>query len=358
MVIIIQESAVNFYIKGEELAKAEKNDEAIKFFDKAIEIEPKCKEAWKKKADVFFKQERYCEADKSFDKAIEIDPKYKNAWSGKGRILIERERYLEAICYFERALEIDKKYKGALYNKALCFDWLDQTEKAKEIYDEVLNIEPIDTEIDRNALHNKGLLLLLEGKIHEAEKCFDKAIDIDREFKFAWNSKGNVFFELKNFDKAIEYYTKALEFDPNYVTAIYNIGISNIRKKEYEAAESYLSEVIDLDPKSAYAYNALGILYSKKDEHDKSIAKFKKAIDIDPNFIQAHMNLTREEMKKESNIDWWDWWKSSTYKLVIAFFLGVAAIILGFIIIYFSVNPSSFVTPMENTTEKVIQSLT
>src|SRR5208337_742950 len=58
--------------KGNELMSSEKYNEAIKAFDKAIEINPKNSDAWYKKGNILSKLGKYDEAIKAYEKAIEI----------------------------------------------------------------------------------------------------------------------------------------------------------------------------------------------------------------------------------------------------------------------------------------------
>ena len=62
-----------------------KYDEAIRAFDKAIEINPNDSDAWNEKGIALGKL-KYDEAIKAYDKAIEINPQDSNAWDGKGML--------------------------------------------------------------------------------------------------------------------------------------------------------------------------------------------------------------------------------------------------------------------------------
>jgi len=62
----------------------------------------------------------YDEAIKRFDKALEIDSEYKEAWNGKGTVLMKLNRWKEAIKYFEKSLKNYPKYVDALYKKGIC----------------------------------------------------------------------------------------------------------------------------------------------------------------------------------------------------------------------------------------------
>jgi tetratricopeptide (TPR) repeat protein len=70
--------------KGNALFAQGKDDEALKCFDKAIELTPKLKEAWTYKGIILSDKKQYDEALKCYDKAIEIAPGYTLGWSNKG----------------------------------------------------------------------------------------------------------------------------------------------------------------------------------------------------------------------------------------------------------------------------------
>ena len=81
------QSADKCYNKGNDLCKLGKYEEAIKCFDKAIEIDPKYVGAWYNKGFFLTRMEKIEEAIKCYDKAIEIDPNFADAKTKKEEIL-------------------------------------------------------------------------------------------------------------------------------------------------------------------------------------------------------------------------------------------------------------------------------
>ena len=61
-------------IKDIALVKLGKSDEAIKAYDKAIEINPHNSDAWYNKGIALYNLNKSDEAIKAYDKAIEINP--------------------------------------------------------------------------------------------------------------------------------------------------------------------------------------------------------------------------------------------------------------------------------------------
>ena len=59
------------------------------------------------KAQYFHSQDNYSEAIKYYDKALEINPNYLVTLSNKGVDFLYQDDYSEAIKYFDKALEIN-----------------------------------------------------------------------------------------------------------------------------------------------------------------------------------------------------------------------------------------------------------
>ena len=66
------------------LAHLGKYNESIKFYDKAIEEEPKNSNFWNAKGWALFHLRNYSEAIRAYDNATKLDPKFAKAWNNKG----------------------------------------------------------------------------------------------------------------------------------------------------------------------------------------------------------------------------------------------------------------------------------
>ena len=70
-------------------------EEALKCFDKAVEIDPNYTLAWVSKGLAFFNKKDYDQALKCFDKALEIDPNYTYAWNSKGNLFLTKKTMIK-----------------------------------------------------------------------------------------------------------------------------------------------------------------------------------------------------------------------------------------------------------------------
>ncbi len=83
---------------------------------------------------------------------------------------------------------------------------LDKIEMAIVCFDEVLAIEPHNTD----ALVKKGAAMERLQRLEEAIECFDRAIAVDGSMTMAYLHKGGVFNRMERYAEALECYEKAL----------------------------------------------------------------------------------------------------------------------------------------------------
>jgi tetratricopeptide (TPR) repeat protein len=104
--------------KGLALRYMGKYNEAIKCYNKAIEIEQNDDYAWKGKGSVLRDLGNYGDAIKCYNKAIEINPNYAEAWNSEGITFHNWGRYEDAIKCYNKAIEINPNYAEAWFNSA------------------------------------------------------------------------------------------------------------------------------------------------------------------------------------------------------------------------------------------------
>ena len=107
------------------------------------------------KGDLLMDQAKYKEALHFYDKAFEIDPRNVHFLNLKGICLVEIKDYYEAIRCYEIALSFDPQYVNAWVNKGWALDKLGRLEEALRCYDKALEIDPQNAD----ALKNKHLVL-------------------------------------------------------------------------------------------------------------------------------------------------------------------------------------------------------
>ena len=99
-----------------------KDDEAIVYFDKALEIDPKYLNALNNKAWALVKMERYEEALLFSEKGLVAVSNTPNNIHTMGYILLKLKQYQDAIKWFDKALAIDPNHKDIIKDRQLAAD--------------------------------------------------------------------------------------------------------------------------------------------------------------------------------------------------------------------------------------------
>jgi len=85
---------------------------------------------------------KYTEILKYYDKALAIDPADTTVLDNKGIILTKLGNYTQALQYFDRVLSIDHNNVGGLYNKAIALYRIGKYAEAKIFQNKAQQIDP------------------------------------------------------------------------------------------------------------------------------------------------------------------------------------------------------------------------
>lgn len=114
-------------------------------------------------------------AIKYLDRAVDIDPKNWSIWGMYSPIYTRFGRYDLGLPTVDKALELGGDKEKLLFNKAVCLDGVGRHEEANEIYRELITISPEHVSAHCNMASN----LLLMGQYEEGWKEFEWRFHID-----------------------------------------------------------------------------------------------------------------------------------------------------------------------------------
>jgi tetratricopeptide (TPR) repeat protein len=140
----------------------ERLDDITDYLDKAIEL--------------FLEKEKDLEALKYVNTGIRLDNLNPDLYNLKGNIFLSLFQYNKALEMFNKVIEINPKYYNAYFNKALIFMELGQYKKAIENYN-----------------------MILSGQKEDIESYYNKAV---------------CYYNLIDYNKALENINEGLLIDP------------------------------------------------------------------------------------------------------------------------------------------------
>ena len=169
----------------------------------------------------------------------------------------------------------------------------DKFEKAKTLYQSILEVEP--SHLVANI--NLSITLQLLGNLKEAEISYKKTLTINPVNRLLRNNLGIVLHDLKKLDEAESVFKKAIELGQSTFETYISLGKLLIEQGKLEEAEINYKKAIELKPDRFNAFNNLGVLLHKLGKFDKAVVIYKKAIELKPDFIEAYYNLANALMK-------------------------------------------------------------
>ena len=260
---------------------------------------------------------------------------------------VAEKGYNEAITVFEKLRASDPKFAPALYN--LSYVLIDKGHKhpedpdrkvARELFSRAYEIAREGIDIDEAAgttareraagyaTAGRALRFLGEWeptKYKEALGYFDRSIDADPMFLFAYLMQGAIHNKCEEHDNAIAKYQRATEMNPSTQTftragaylrkhgrhadsipmfrkaadlkpsanAYTYWGMALRASGRPEEARERFQQAIQTDPNSPNGYNQLGLLYLEEGKWDEAANNFKLAINASPRWSNYHYNLGR-----------------------------------------------------------------
>jgi PGF-CTERM protein len=277
--VVTAKTADEWNNEGAGLLIEGKYEEALKAFDRTLEIDQQNTMAWNNKGFTLYLLERHEEAIGCCDKALEIDPQDVGAWNNKGLALYGLGRYEEAIECFNKALDTDPQCTAAQNNKEAALNELGRTEEVKSTLSVVTASSESDTLKKGDIVYRKGALIFEHCGIYigKNEEGIDTVIEVMNkdyvppnggareisleDFK---NTKGRKYLgaktvpkldenkrnEIVEFVKKVLDETKEKKIQYKLVISNQEVGVVKDGKKLYSCVsfveEAYASVGIDL----------------------------------------------------------------------------------------------------------------
>jgi len=123
-----------------------------------------------------------------------------------------------------------------------------------------------------------------QGNYEKAIELYDKTIQLNVKFIYAYVGRGNAKANLKGYEDALVDYDRAIELNPEEDATLYSVrGSGKLDTEDYIGAKEDFEKAIQLNPKFAPAHRGLGIANQRLGNHEEATRNFKKAIRLEQN---------------------------------------------------------------------------
>jgi len=254
--LIYQKSSMFFHA-------LDRNEDAILFLDKALEITPKNPDTLLTKGYILERIDEVIESNKCYDKILKIENN-KFAYNNKSHNLMRQGKYKNALELINHALKIDKDFIMAIYNKAEILKNLNRSKEAIIFLDD--NEELLKKSIGLKSTKIGLFIDILDLK--QAMKLNEEILQSNPESIDALNNKGVIYEKNSRYEKkekylplALEWFEKVTATDNKFPIGWSNQGVVYLNLGNVEKAKEILDTAMELFPKNPDILNKIGVLY-------------------------------------------------------------------------------------------------
>jgi tetratricopeptide (TPR) repeat protein len=274
-----------FYLGNINSLKKQWKD-AIKYYKKVIEIEPKAFSAMRYLAEVYIKINDFNSAVGYLEKAIELNPEKGEPYINLGYVFNRLGKYDEAILLLEKGARLNPANLSYAYsNLGVAMKGLKKYSEAKNYFDKALSLNPSSEEI--------SIIYVNLGNLASGDKAiqyFKRAVDVYPENAMAYYNWGTLLMNMDILDEAEQKFRLSLEFDPYLAEAYHNLGNVLLRKKDLKETENYDEEEVflrkanGLKPDNAEILYSLGEVLRLQKKDAEAIMAYRKSIELNPRY--------------------------------------------------------------------------
>ncbi|NOU16164.1 MAG: tetratricopeptide repeat protein, partial [Bacteroidales bacterium] len=294
-------------------SKAGRLKEFIDIFEKSGDLNDKPdKKAiiYNRIGNLFADSKKEQEAIPYYEKAIELDPNRSIYLGNMGLTYTKLEQWQEAIKYYQQAVELRKQSPDDPYGLDYYYEFLSEAYFKAGRLNEFIEIFEKSGDLNDNPdkkaiVYNRiGNLLANSYKEQEAIPYYEKAIELDPTRPIYLCNMGLTYTNLGQWQEAIENHKNAVELRKTLSKDIYEldyyyeylaIAYSKAgRLKEFIDIFEKLGDLNDNPDKKAIVYNRIGNLLANSYKEQEAIPYYEKAIELDPTrpIYLCNMGLT------------------------------------------------------------------
>lgn len=247
--------------------------EAIEYWNRAIEFNPKSASAYANLGNLYYKNSQIEKAISFW--LVSLISKPEDAQTNLNLAIAFNQKMMrfESIKYFERYLKYSEDKSSSEY--------LQVKQKIQHCFDIA------------NQYLTFGVKFQSEGDDKKAAACYFKSLANYPNLSKTNLNLGSIFFQDKNLELAIKYWKAAAYLDPKYDKVYSNLAISYDLKKQFDYA-------------FCYYHQYMNFVINNKDEYAKAnrrLLKLKPYLNEHPELIEQHLIKAKEYLANNQIYD-------------------------------------------------------
>ncbi|WP_016953184.1 serine protease [Anabaena sp. PCC 7108] len=283
-----------YLVSGYLLEKSKQYNEAISYYNKALEIDSQISEIYLNRGKIYGQQRRTDLEIADYTQAININPKFTQAYYNRGVVYDEQGENDLAIADYTQAIKINPKFTQAYYNRGVVYDEQGENDLAIADYTQAIKLNNKYAE----AYNNRAGIYRKTGKKDLAFSDYNQAINLNPKDERFYYNRGVIYGEQGKQDLAIADYTQSIKLNPLFIMAISERGLEYLNQGKLDLGIADYKRVVAINPQYANTVKSKfisilmlgGIGNSALGNKDLAIENYTRVIELDYQYADAYNN--------------------------------------------------------------------
>ena len=279
-----------------------RNTEALRFAQRAVEIDPLIFELQMVLGDVFSSSGRFQDAIQAYRTAQKIRPAALDALYKIENLLdllnqpeelgvireqiarVESEQLL--VRESEQALDVIQNPSSGVIG--------DTVVSEAQIAQLMGSIDEINAKIEENPdsgtlYYNRGVIELSIEEVGAAVDSMKRAVETEPENQDFQMGLASAYLRANDYNNAVESLDAIIELDENNFEAVYNRAVAHHNNNDYQQAIIDYTTAVRLNPAYTNAYYNRGTIYVEFAEYYRAIEEFSRVIELRPDGVKPYL---------------------------------------------------------------------
>ena len=291
------ESAGELFNLGNTHAEKKQWQEAIKYYQKSLKINPQFVEVYLNLAKLYSKIGQVEKAVECWQKIEQLKPNTAKAedYYDLGDSFLRQKKSTKAIDYYRQALELQADFSPAYHRIGAILTQEGKTQEAKQCYQQAIKYNAKDTQ----SYVLLGEILDRENQWYDAKNYYEQAIDIAPNNWAAYHALGDIYLKREKYwEKAASCYRQAIKLNTTFSWSYHNLGETCLKLQLWSEAKTFLTQAIQINPNFHWSHYNLGEALMELEEWEEAIEAYQQAIEIEADIPYVEEKIAYAKQKQ------------------------------------------------------------
>ena len=208
----------------------------------------------------------------------------------RGRDEYEKFYFEDARRFLEKAISLDSSFTMAYFYLSKTYGQLFENSKSRESLKTARALSSRAPEKERLAIYSY-CASIIENNPAKRLYLLEQLVKKYPQEKRFHDDLGTIYHSKNRIPEAQKEFEKAIQLDPGFASPVNSLAYIYALKGLYDKAIETLQKYASLSPGDANPYDSMGEIYLQMGRLDESINKYREALRVEPTFYGAYNRL-------------------------------------------------------------------